>query len=135
MAYLNHPILGPRLVEITELLLTHPNIAIDQIMGWRVDSMKLRSSMTLFSLVSPDGSVFHRVLDHFFEGSRCPITMEWMNEITNAPGREYLDDQVDPSLECLEEPEFNPDIPMDEPGYETDDPYAGDVYATDNDSF
>jgi hypothetical protein len=56
-------------------VLTHPDTPIDTIMGWSLDSMKFKSSMTLFSLVSEEGSVFHRLLDHFFKGKRCPITL------------------------------------------------------------
>jgi uncharacterized protein (DUF1810 family) len=73
--YLNHPILGARLVELTELVLTHrDSSSIDEIMGGALDAMKFRSSMTLFSLVSPQGSIFHQCIDHFFEGTSCPIT-------------------------------------------------------------
>ena len=44
------------------------------LMGWEVDSMKLRSSMTLFDAASPD-DIFGEVLDTFFDGSRCPLTL------------------------------------------------------------
>ena len=37
--------------------------------------MKLRSSATLFACVSPDGSVFDRVLDRYFRGERDPATL------------------------------------------------------------
>jgi len=33
--------------------------------------MKLQSSATLFDLVSPPGSVFRRVLDHYYDGATC----------------------------------------------------------------
>jgi uncharacterized protein (DUF1810 family) len=75
-AYLQHPILGARLTDVTELVLAHKDIPINHIMGWSLDAMKFKSSMTLFSLVSPAGSVFHRALDVFFDGSRCPITLK-----------------------------------------------------------
>jgi uncharacterized protein (DUF1810 family) len=79
-AYLKHPVLGARLRELSEIVLTHPKIPINTIMGWSLDAMKFRSSMTLFSLVSPEGSVFHRVIDQFFEGKGCPITLERMGK-------------------------------------------------------
>jgi uncharacterized protein (DUF1810 family) len=74
-AYLKHPVLGTRLLELSEIVLTHPDTPINTIMGWSLDAMKFKSSMTLFSLVSVENSVFHRVLDHFFNGKRCPITL------------------------------------------------------------
>ena len=40
------------------------------------DDLKLRSSATLFAVVSPDGSVFHRIVDRYFEGKQDPRTLE-----------------------------------------------------------
>ena len=66
-AYLAHPILGPRLTACAEAVLgVHGRTAAD-IFG-SPDDMKLRSSATLFAQVSPDGSVFQRVLDQYFDG-------------------------------------------------------------------
>lgn len=73
-AYLTDEILGTRLREISEELLKHSDVSIQGILGG-IDSMKLRSSMTLFDLVSPD-DVFARVLDVFFEGKRDDLTIE-----------------------------------------------------------
>ena len=64
-AYLKHPVLSARLIEITEALLTHKGKDIYDIMG-EIDEMKLQSSMTLFALVSKKDSVFHQVLDYFY---------------------------------------------------------------------
>ena len=66
-AYLAHPVLSGRLYELCETLLLHRDKHIEEIFS-DVDSMKLRSSMTLFSLVSLEGSLFHQVLDCFFDG-------------------------------------------------------------------
>ena len=66
-AYLAHPVLSGRLYELCETLLLHRDKRIEEIFS-EVDSMKLRSSMTLFSLVSLEGSLFHQVLDCFFDG-------------------------------------------------------------------
>ena len=65
--YLAHPVLSARLTEISEALLVHKNKDIEYIMGG-IDAMKLRSSMTLFALVSEENSVFHQVLDCFYNG-------------------------------------------------------------------
>ena len=41
-----------------------------------VDEMKLQSSMTLFALASDEDSIFHQVLDCFYDGEMDPITVE-----------------------------------------------------------
>jgi uncharacterized protein (DUF1810 family) len=66
-AYLAHPVLGPRLVECAEAALHHEELTASALFGYP-DDMKLRSSATLFASVSPAGSVFHRILDRFFQG-------------------------------------------------------------------
>ena len=74
-AYLAHPILSARLTEISEALLqleTNDPVAI---LG-DIDAKKLRSSMTLFALISEDGSVFHRVLDRFYHGEMDEKTLK-----------------------------------------------------------
>lgn len=74
-AYLMHPILSERLFEISEMLLTLKNKAPEDIFGY-TDAMKLRSSMTLFSFVSNEGSVFHKVLERFYDGRPDALTLE-----------------------------------------------------------
>ena len=39
------------------------------------DDLKFRSSVTLFALASKPGSVFHRLLDKYFEGEPDPATL------------------------------------------------------------
>jgi uncharacterized protein (DUF1810 family) len=75
-AYLAHRVLGPRLVELVGIVLSHRDRPIDKIMGSAVDAEKLRSSLTLFALVSDKGSVFHTALSAFFNGKACAITLE-----------------------------------------------------------
>lgn len=72
-AYLAHPVLGPRLIECTEAAMALQDLTAQQIFG-SVDAMKLRSCATLFASVSEDGSVFHRLLERFFDGKPDPIT-------------------------------------------------------------
>ena len=69
-AYLAHEVLGPRLREITEAVLENEGEPIDVLMGWEVDAMKLKSSMTLFDAASPN-DIFGDVLEMFFDGQRC----------------------------------------------------------------
>jgi uncharacterized protein (DUF1810 family) len=75
VAYLKHPILGPRLVEISKALLAHSDKSPIQLMG-SPDDMKLRSCMTLFSLVPGADPVFSQVLDIFFRGEKDDKTNE-----------------------------------------------------------
>ena len=74
-AYLAHPILSARLIEISEALLEHKDQDIEDILG-DIDAMKLRSSMTLFALISEEGSVFHQVLNCFYDGEMDELTKQ-----------------------------------------------------------
>jgi uncharacterized protein (DUF1810 family) len=76
-AYLAHPILGQRLLECCEAALTVEGKSALEIFG-SPDDIKLRSCATLFASVSPAGSVFHRVLDRYFEGGRDDKTLHLM---------------------------------------------------------
>lgn len=73
-AYLAHPILSARLIEISTALLEHKDKPIEDIMGY-IDDMKLKSSMTLFALVSEENSIFHQVLNVFFDGEMDQHTL------------------------------------------------------------
>lgn len=77
-AYLDDDVLGPRLKDICVELLKHSDRSVQGILGG-IDSMKLRSSMTLFDMVSPD-DVFKQVLDVFFDGKRDDLTLEMINQ-------------------------------------------------------
>ena len=72
-AYLEHPVLGVRLREITQVLLDCGNPSADDIFGFP-DVLKVRSCMTLFDLVSPN-DIFHDVLYKYYEGQRCDKTL------------------------------------------------------------
>ncbi|WP_461114050.1 DUF1810 domain-containing protein [Spirosoma jeollabukense] len=65
--YLDHPVLGSRLIEIANAMLRIQGKTANQILG-SPDDLKLRSSMTLFSLVENTDPVFQAVLDRFFSG-------------------------------------------------------------------
>ena len=80
-AYLDHPLLGPRLRECAEALLAHRNRSAGAILG-PVDSMKLRSSMTLFDAVADDPAPFAALLDRFYDGARDPATLRLLEERT-----------------------------------------------------
>jgi uncharacterized protein (DUF1810 family) len=66
-AYLAHPVLGPRLLECTGILTQLHGLSAQDIFGG-IDSVKLRSSMTLFAHADPANPLFGRVIDAYFEG-------------------------------------------------------------------
>jgi uncharacterized protein (DUF1810 family) len=66
-AYLAHPVLGARLLEITAVVATTLGRGAEQIFGG-VDALKLRSSMTLFLRADPADADFAMVLERFFAG-------------------------------------------------------------------
>ena len=72
-AYLEHPVLGARLREITQVLLDCGNPSADDILGFP-DVLKVRSCMTLFDLVSPN-DIFNKVLFRFYESQKCDKTL------------------------------------------------------------
>lgn len=76
--FLEHPILGKHLVEISELFLTFKRKSADGILG-DLDARKLRSSMTLFALVENANPVFQEILDAFFSGESDPLTISIIN--------------------------------------------------------
>ena len=73
-AYLDHVVLGPRLLACVEALINLEGRSVEQIFGFP-DDRKLRSSATLFAEVSPSGSVFHRLLEKYFQGERDGATL------------------------------------------------------------
>lgn len=84
-AYLDHPVLGPRLVEITEAALAVEGRSAHEIFG-SPDDMKLRSCATLFARAASEGSVFSRLLDRFFDGKPDVRTLELLGEAAGAAG-------------------------------------------------
>ena len=72
-AYLDHPLLGGRLREATEAVLTHGDSAAEAIFG-SIDAMKFRSSMTLFEAAAEEPALFADALDAFYGGERDPAT-------------------------------------------------------------
>ena len=80
VAYLEHPVLGPRIREISEVLLTQDDKSATEILG-TPDDLKLRSSMTLFKSVSTDNDVFLNVLDRYYGGEEDPQTFRILSEM------------------------------------------------------
>ena len=92
-AYLDHPVLGARLVECAEAALQVEGRSAHDIFG-SPDDLKLRSSATLFACVCPSGSVFDRLLGKHYRGERDDKTLRLLGieptvadlEIHPAPG-------------------------------------------------
>ena len=74
-AYLAHPVLGSRLIEISRALLSLPGSNATAVMG-SPDDLKLRSCMTLFSLVAGADAVFSQVLTKFYHSKADERTIE-----------------------------------------------------------
>jgi uncharacterized protein (DUF1810 family) len=72
-AYLAHPLLGPRLLDCTRLVLAVPDKSATDILG-PVDAAKFRSCMTLFAQVSA-APEFAAALHKYFTGNADPATL------------------------------------------------------------
>ena len=72
-AYLEQPILGKRLREITQAFLDCNNPSAFNVLGFP-DVLKVQSCMTLFDIVSPN-EIFNDVLVKYYEGKRCEKTV------------------------------------------------------------
>jgi uncharacterized protein (DUF1810 family) len=83
-AYLEHPILGCRLRECAEAALGDENRSSREIFG-STDDLKFRSCLTLFACVSPPGSVFHRLLEKYFQDVPDDKTLQ---RLGCAPGQQ-----------------------------------------------
>ncbi len=77
-AYLAHPVLGPRLIEIATAAWQVEGRSAHEIFG-SPDDMKLHACATLFALVSPPDSIFHRLLDKYYQGQPHRKTLALLN--------------------------------------------------------
>ena len=73
-AYLDHPVLGPRLLVCAEAVVRVERRSATEIFG-SPDDLKLRSCATLFACVSPPGSVFDRLLGKYYRSGRDAKTL------------------------------------------------------------
>ena len=74
-AYLKHPLLGPRLVEACEILISLKDASMDEVMGFP-DDLKLLSSMTLFEALSGSSSIFTKIIKIYFDDERDETSLE-----------------------------------------------------------
>ena len=75
--FLANETLKNRLYQCCELLLTHTDLSINDIIGSRLDAKKLQSSMTLFFMASEtDNNIFGHIIDVFYDGELCADTIK-----------------------------------------------------------
>ena len=74
-AYLQHPVLGPRLRECTQLVLNVDGHSAEQTFGYP-DNLKLRSCLTLFMAATTDNKVFKDALLKYFDGKPDTLTLD-----------------------------------------------------------
>lgn len=72
--YIDNEILGYRLIEISNELLKLNVKDLTYVLG-NIDTLKVKSCMTLFELVS-DNSVFSEVLEKYYNGERDERTLQ-----------------------------------------------------------
>lgn len=83
-AYLDHPVLGPRLLKCAEAVVAVEGRSAPEIFG-SPDDLKLKSCATLFAYVLPAGSVFDRLLAKYYAGARDEKTLHLLERrIRNA---------------------------------------------------
>jgi uncharacterized protein (DUF1810 family) len=78
-AYLQHDVLGPRLVECTRLVVAARDKSITDILG-SPDDMKFRSSMTLFDEVSTEAT-FRDAIAAFYPDGQDPATLSILRSV------------------------------------------------------
>ena len=78
-AYLVDPVLGPRLIELFEIVLALDGLTAREIFG-TPDDLKLRSCATLFAAVSGGAAPFATALDRFFRGEADARTVALLGE-------------------------------------------------------
>jgi len=76
-AYLQHPVLGPRLKECTALVNALEGDSAEDILG-EIDAMKFRSCVTLFANATPQNQTFTQALEKYFEGTFDPATIRYL---------------------------------------------------------
>ena len=79
ISYLSHPILGPYLIEITEVFLSLENKTAFELLG-RPDDLKMNSSMTLFATIQSEIDLFDSIIQKYFEGKICSLTVRMLED-------------------------------------------------------
>ncbi len=86
--FLSDTTLRSHLQEITQALLDLQESDIENVLG-EIDAMKLRSSMTLFSMAEPENPIFDNVLLKYYGGSKDPLTLRILREHYHVHDMQY----------------------------------------------
>ena len=81
-AYLKHPLLGPRLTEACQILLSLKDASMDEVMGFP-DDLKLLSSMTLFESIADTNSIFTKIIEFYYDDERDSSSLEIIKKMTS----------------------------------------------------
>ena len=81
-AYLEHPVLGPRLELATAAVMSSPAPSLRALFG-APDDLKFRSSMTLFAIAGPEGP-YQAALDRWCNGQADHRTVALLSQAANA---------------------------------------------------
>lgn len=76
--YLAHPVLGARLREICEALLTLDSVTAEELFG-EIDALKVCSSMTLFAEIEGYDSIFGKIINKYYSGNKDVVTVAILN--------------------------------------------------------
>mgnify|MGYP003574904033 CR=1 FL=1 len=76
--FLQHPLLGSNLLEITRALYDLSGKTAEEVFGYP-DHLKLRSSMTLFAQIEESNAIFQQVLSKYFDGKPDPLTLQLLD--------------------------------------------------------
>lgn len=79
LAYLDHPLLGPRLLTCTTLVVAVQARSLNAILG-SPDDLKFHASMTLFAEIAPDPRVIVEALAKSFDDRRDHMTLVMLRE-------------------------------------------------------
>lgn len=80
-AYLQHPILGPRLRGCTQLAVDVNGRSAEEIFGYP-DYLKFRSCMTLFLTAATDNALFKSALLKYFDGKPDQVPLDILAQHT-----------------------------------------------------
>jgi uncharacterized protein (DUF1810 family) len=86
-AYLDHPVLGPRLLRCAEAVVAIEGRSATEIFD-SPDDLKLKSCATLFAFVLPPGSVFDRLLAKYYAGARDEKTLHLLDAVPTVRGKD-----------------------------------------------
>ena len=78
IAYLEHPLLGPRLADCTKAVIDSQESSLRRLFG-SPDDVKFHSSMTLFALASRDESIFIKAIEQRCNGVMDTKTIQLLS--------------------------------------------------------